>query len=290
MFQKIKNNLGWLVLAGLMIGAVFIWLAVLAQAQGVRVKLDFFDVGQGSAIFLAAPNGNQILIDGGPSDAILAKLGEAMPLFDRKIELLVLTHPDSDHLSGLIEVLKRYNVGQILETGILDSTAEYQEWNDLIKQKNIPLVFAQAGQIVTIANDLAVKILYPLGKINGQDFSKDTNHSSIIGRIYYGKNSILFTGDAEANAEAPLVLSGADLKSDILVVGHHGSKTSTTDEFLAAVAPQIAVIQVGAKNRYGHPSQEALGRLEEKDVKVFRTDLQKDIIFSCDLISCQITR
>jgi competence protein ComEC len=284
MFQRIKDNFIWVILAVLIAVAVFVWLMVFNQSASGEIKVDFFDVGQGSSIFLSAPNENQILIDGGPSDAVLAKLGEAMPVFDKKIELLVLTHPDSDHLSGLIEVLKRYTVSQILETGILDNTAEYKEWNSLIAQKNIPVVFAQVGQIIKVADNLSVKILYPLGKISGQDFSKNTNQSSIIGKIYYGKNSILFTGDAEANAEAPLVLSGADLKADILAVGHHGSKSSTSEEFLAAVAPQIAVIQVGVKNRYGHPAPETLEKL--KSINIFRTDLMGDINFSCNLEKC----
>lgn len=288
MLQKIKSNLGCLVLAGLAMAAVFVWLAVFAQAQDSRVKIDFFDVGQGSAILIDAPNQNQVLIDGGPSDAILAKLGQALPFYDRKIELLILTHPDSDHLSGLVEVLKRYEVGQILETGIADKSAEYRIWNDLIKNKNIPVVFARAGEVVKIADNLAIEILYPFGKIIGQDFSKNTNATSLVGKIIYGQNSVLFTGDAEEQTEQSLVFSGANLKADILVVGHHGSKNSTSEKFLSAVAPKIAVIQVGAKNKYGHPTQEVLDRL--KGVDIFRTDLDKDVNFACDLARCLLAR
>lgn len=284
MFQKIKNNFGWVILVGLLSGAVFVWLAVWELAPGNKVKIDFFDVGQGSAILIEASNNNQVLIDGGPGDAVLAKLGQALPFFDKKIELLILTHPDADHLSGLVEVLRRYEVGQILETGIADNTAEYSAWNDLIKEKNIAVVFARAGQIVKIADNLAIEILYPFSKISGQDFSKNTNATSIVGKIFYGQNTILFTGDAEGSAESPLVFSGLNLKADILVVGHHGSKSSTSEEFLTAVAPKIAVIQVGAKNKYGHPAPEVLERL--KGVNVFRTDLDKDIDFECGLAEC----
>ena len=283
MLQRLKNKIPHLILAGLLLVAVFVWLAVWEARVSDKVKIDFFDVGQGSAIFVGAPNGNQILIDGGPSDAVLAKLGQALPLFDRKIELLILTHPDSDHLSGLVEVLKRYEVGQILATGIADNSAEYRAWNDLIKQKNIPVVFARAGDVVKIADNLAIQILYPFGKINGQDFS-NTNSTSIVGKIFYGQNTVLFTGDAEGSVENPLLFSGINLKADILVVGHHGSKNSTSAEFLAAVAPKIAVIQVGAKNKYGHPTQEVLDRL--KNVKVLRNDLDGDVDFECDLVKC----
>lgn len=288
MLQRIKNNLGWIFLAGLLVGAVFVWSAVLAQETGRsdKIKIDFFDIGQGSAIFIAAPNGNQVLIDGGPSDAVLAKLGEAMPLGDRQIELLILTHPDADHLDGLVEVLRRYDVAQILETGIVDSTADYRAWNDLIKQKNIPVVLAQAGQVVKIADNLEIKILHPFGQIAGQDFKNNTNASSIVGKLIYGQNTMLFTGDAEGSVEAPLVFFGVNLKADILVVGHHGSKNSSSADFLAAVAPQIAVIQVGLKNKYGFPTQEVLDRLKTVGAKIFRTDLDGDIDFTCDLEKC----
>lgn len=280
-----KDKIPYLILTALLLVAIFVWLAVFEFQSGDKVKIDFFDVGQGSAILVEAPNNNQVLIDGGPSDIVLAKLGQALPFFDRKIELLILTHPDADHLSGLIEVLKRYEVGQILETGIADSAAEYQVWNKLIKQKNIPVVFAAAGQIVKVADNLAIKIIYPLGRIDGRDFSKNTNSTSIVGKIFYGQNTVLFTGDAEESTEKPLLLLGADLKADILAVGHHGSKNSTSPEFLAAVAPQVAVIQVGLKNKYGHPTQEVLDRL--KGLDIFRTDLDKDVNFECDLAKCQ---
>ncbi|HRY52325.1 MAG TPA: ComEC/Rec2 family competence protein [Candidatus Portnoybacteria bacterium] len=272
----------------LVLAAVFVWSRVLAQTPENLVKIDFLDVGQGSAILVNAPNGNQVLIDGGPSDAVLAELGEELPIYDKKIELIILTHPDSDHLSGLIEVLKRYEVGQILETGIADSSAEYKEWNGLIEQKKIPVIFASAGQNIAIADNLAIKILYPLGKINGQDFSKNTNATSIVGKIIYGQNAILFTGDAEEQTEKILQMVGTDVRADILVVGHHGSKTSTSVEFLSAVAPLSVIIQVGANNRYGHPTTEVLERL--KNFNIFRTDLDKDINFSCDLAKCALAR
>jgi len=124
-----------------------------------------------------------------------------------------------------------------------------------------------------------------LGKINGRDFSKNTNATSIVGKIIYGGNSILFTGDAEEQTEQPLLMLGADLRADILAVGHHGSKNSTSAEFLSAVAPQIAVIQVGAKNRYGHPASETLARLKNV-ASILRNDQVGDINFQCDLRAC----
>jgi competence protein ComEC len=289
MIQRLKNKINYLVLAGLLIIGFFVWRASSVQSTSDKLAIDFFDVGQGDALLVAAANGNQVLIDGGPSDAILAKLGQAMPLGDREIELVILTHPDADHLSGLVETLKRYRVDEILETGIADSSAEYQAWNDLIKEKQVPVVFAQAGQTIGIADNLGIKILYPFGKINGQNFGEKTNNTSIVGKIFYGRNSLLFTGDAEAAAENSLLYSGEDLRADILQVGHHGSKNSTAEEFLKAISPSQAVIQVGAKNSYGHPTAEVLDRLKSQNVEIFRTDKQGDIDFSCDLNKCEMT-
>ena len=285
MFQHLKNKIPYLILAALLLVAIFVWLAVWELTPDDKVRIDFFDVGQGSAIFIAAPNNNQVLIDGGPSDAVLGKLGQAMPMFDRRIELIVLTHPDADHLNGLVEVLKRYQVEKILETGISDSSAEYQIWHKLIKEKNVPMVFAQAGQKIAIADNLTLKIIYPLGKIVNEDFANRTNSASIVSKLVYGRNSFLFTGDTEESTESILEWDNADLRADILQVGHHGSKSSTSEKFLELVAPKLAVIQAGLKNKYGHPSQEVLSRL--KNIKIFRTDLDGDIVFYCDLAKCE---
>jgi len=279
-----KNKIVVFLLGALFIATILVWLAVFwARADGL-VKVDFVDVGQGDAVFIEAPNQNQVLVDGGPSDAILAKLGRLLPFYDKKIDLLVLSHPDADHLNGLIEVLKKYDVGQILETGINDDTANYRTWQALIKEKNIPVVFARAGQVVQIADNLALKIIYPLGNIAGQDYTGKTNNSSLVAKLTYGQNKILLTGDAEKQTEAILLFSGADLSADILQVAHHGSKNSTSPEFVSAVAPKQAVIQVGADNRYGHPTQEVLDIL--KNVKIWRNDLDGDVEFSCGLKSC----
>jgi len=281
----LKNKILWLVLGALVLADFFIWLAIFESAPASKIKADFFDVGQGSAIFLDAPGGNQVLIDGGPSDAILTKLGENLPLFDRKIELLVLTHSDADHLDGLIEVLKKYEIGAVLETGAEDGSANYLFWRELLKEKNVPVIYACLGQEIKI-DDLEIKILAPAVKIAGQS-QKSANNSSVVGKIIFGENSILFTGDAESAEEAQLILNNIDLKSDILAVGHHGGKNSSNTDFLASVAAQTAVIQVGKNNRYGHPAQETLARLN--GLEILRTDLSGDIEFECDLKECQRT-
>lgn len=280
---RLRNKLVLIIFSGLILTGFFIWLAIFETWPTSKIKISFFDVGQGSAIFLAAQNGNQVLVDGGPSDAILAKLGENLPLFDKKIELLILTHPDSDHLNGLIEVLKKYEVGAVLESGIDNNSSNYLFWHKLLKENNVPVYFAYLGQTIKIADGLQIKILAPLVKIAGWSF-ESTNNTSIAGKIIYGRNSLIFTGDAEKAEETQLIFSGLNLKAQILSVGHHGSKNSSSDDFLAAVGARTAVIQVGKNNRYGHPSQEALERL--KNSEIWRTDLSGDINFECDLKEC----
>ncbi len=280
-WRKFKQYFGFLVVGTLVIAAILVWTAVFAKAQNVgELEVHFFDIGQGKAIFIEAPDGNQILIDGGPDNSVIEKLSAAMPVFDRDIDLLILTHPDSDHLNGLVEVLKRYNVAKIMETGIVDSTPEYAAWNNLIKEKNIPVVYVQGGEKIKIGKGFLMEILYPNRSLAGEAPS-NTNSSSIVARLDYGQNSFLFTGDTEPVTESYLVGSGTNIDVDILDVSHHGSKNATGEEFLSAATPETAVIQVGANNRYGHPAQETLDRL--KNAKVYRTDLCGDIDILSDL-------
>ena len=254
--------------------------------QQAPLKIVFFDVGQGNSVFIEAPNKNQILIDGGPGSQILNKLGQAMPFFDRDIDALVLTHPDADHLNGLIDVLKKYKVDKIIEPCVVDSSAAYGEWNKLIEEKKIYKTCAKFGQKIKLDKGVELNILYPLQSLEGASL-KNTNDASIAAKLFYGENKILLVGDAEEKTEYQLINSGVDLKSQILQVGHHGSKSSTSENFLKAVNPEIAIIQVGKNNRYGHPAQEVLGRLKNISAKIFRTDLDGDIEFLCDEHNCE---
>ncbi|MBI4708957.1 MAG: MBL fold metallo-hydrolase [Candidatus Portnoybacteria bacterium] len=279
MIQKFKRKFipAWLGI--LAVVAIFVWLAVFAKAQSNFLEVNFFDIGQGKAIFIESPDGNQILIDGGPDNSVLEKLSEKMPFFDRSIDILILTHSDSDHLNGLIEVLKRYEIGRIVQTDAKDPSAAFQIWQNLIKEKNIPVLFALGGQKIKIGEGFLIEILYPNRSL-AQETLKNTNAGSIVARLIYGQNSFLFTGDSEEATESYLLGTGAKIDSDILDVSHHGSKNSSSQEFIDAISPEIAVIQTGVKNRYGHPHQEALDRL--KEARIFRTDLCGDILILSD--------
>jgi len=227
--------------------------------------------------FIEIPNGNQILIDGGPSIRILDKLGGVMPFWDRSLDLIILTHPHADHLDGLLEVLKRYDADMVMETGVNHSLPEYEEWRKLLKEKEIRVITAKRGQRVRLAESAGLDVLMPFKNFSGES-PKNIHESMIIAKLYYGLNTALLTGDAEKSLEYQLLFYGDDLDSDILKVGHHGSKTSTSEEFLKAVSPQVAIISAGRKNRYGHPHQEVIDRIRKAGVQARRTDQNGDIL------------
>lgn len=289
--SSFKRNLKWYVLGTLFLAAVLVWLAVLAYQPSGFLEVRFFDVGQGDAIFITAPNGNQALVDGGPDKSVLAKLGRAMPFWDHSIDLLVLTHPHLDHLAGLVEVLKRYKVGAILMPNESIGTAAFNQFLKLIKERNIPVKYAKAGMIIHFGDSAAFYILSPQSGAELQfdehsegfgEKGMSLNESSIVGKLVYAKAKFLLAGDAGVETEQKLLASGYNLAAAVLKIGHHGSRYSTSEEFLKAVSPIYAVISAGANNRYGHPAPETLERLAEFGVKILRTDLNGDIIVKTD--------
>ena len=271
------------VILGTLVGLnILAWTAVW-ELRGSGLEVTFFDVGQGDAAFIETPERQQILIDGGPNSAILEKLGKEMPFWDRTIDWIILTHPEKDHLAGLLEVLKSYKVENILWTGVVRDTAEFTEWQKLIKEEGAKIFIAEAGvRILGGPTSLQIwgrsdlDVLYPFESLEGKEM-KDSNDTSIIVKLIFGKISFLFTGDASQSVERRLVLGLAkhNLDAEVLKVGHHGSKTSTSGEFVEAVSPEIAVISAGRNNSYGHPHREVLDNLA--GVNIFRTDLSGDI-------------
>ncbi len=258
---------------------IIAWLVVYDLSRSKFLEVNFFDVGQGDAIFIETSDSRQILIDGGPGSAVLEKLGKAMPFWDRTIDLVILSHPEADHLSGLLEVLKRYKVENILWTGIVRDTAEYEEWQRLIKEEGAKIVIAGPGQKIRAANAV-INIIYPFDNIEGKSF-QNSNDTSVVAKLVFGDNSFLFTGDVYQSAEKKILERGSDIDSDVLKIGHHSSKTSNSEEFIAKVSPEIAVISVGKDNSYGHPHNEVLETLAKYGINVLRTDLDGDIkIFS----------
>lgn len=229
------------------------------------------NVGQGDALFIETPEKHQVVVDGGPDMRVLSELSRVMPFYDRTIDMLVLSHPQADHMFGLLEILKRYRVANVLMTGVNYPTDLYAEFLKLVREEGAHVVFAHAGQTVALGS-VELDVLYPLGIIHGTDAVGDVNDTSLAGVVRYGDTSFLFMGDAGLAEEVVLVESGVSLDIDVLKISHHGSRTSTSQLFLEKTTPEIAVVSVGAKNTYGHPNPDTLARLG--NIPLYRTDTQ----------------
>ncbi len=251
------------------------WSVVFDLINVGNLEVNVFDIGQGDSIFIETPNKYQILVDGGPNNKVLEKLGGVMKPWDKTIDLIVLTHPDHDHIAGLIEVLKNYKVDYVVWNGLLKDNGECNEWKEILDSYDIE------NRIVSSKNKIETPkvhfdLLYPFKKYKNEEV-KDFNDTSIVLRLSYDKNSFLLMGDLSKSKEEKLIEKNIELSSDVLKVGHHGSKTSSGDDFIQKVDPEIGIISAGKDNRYNHPSPEVLEVLNKYDIKVLRTDLNRDI-------------
>ena len=264
---------------------IFCWKEVFDLVKDADIlKVYFLDVGQGDSSFMQTPEGHQILIDGGPDASALEKLSSLMPFWDRTIDLVILTHPESDHMQGLLDILQRYKADYILWTGVNRISPGYDVWlSALEKQKKMgaKIIIADAGKRIK-AGYVLIDTLYPLESTEGKELKNTSNDTCIVSKLIFGKNSFLLTGDISSTAEKEIVDSGKNVDSDVLKIAHHGSKYSTSDLFLENVIPKVAIISVGTKNTYGHPTPEVLQRLEKFGIKVFRTDKDGDVKFISD--------
>ncbi|MBI3040916.1 MAG: DNA internalization-related competence protein ComEC/Rec2, partial [Chloroflexi bacterium] len=242
-----------------------------------RLHVSFLDVGQGDAILMQRGS-QQILVDGGPNPQALAlALGREMPFWDRTIDLVILTHPHADHITGLLEALNKYKVKQVLYPDLEYESSLYEEWFNLIEAKDIKYTLAQAGQRINLGAVIIEVLNPPLPLLAATE--SDIDNNGVVLRLEMGEVSFLFTGDAMWQAEFELIARRAGLPSTVLKVAHHGSGTSTTAAFLAVVNPHLAIISVGESNPFGHPSDEVTGRLEQKlgQENIYRTDEQGTI-------------
>jgi competence protein ComEC len=259
---------------------------IIFYSQSQQLKIIFLDIGQGDSI-LIEKGSNQILIDGGPSgQKEMEKLGKYIPFWDRKIEIIIATHPDQDHIGGLIDAMENYKVGKIIDTGAKSDSQVYKKYLETINEKNIARLKGEKNMNIKIG-EANLEILYP-GKVL-EDNVKDTNSDSIVAKLVYGENFFLFTGDFPTEKDADMFNFQVDLSAKVLKVSHHGSKYATSEEFLNKVNPQDAVISCGKNNSYGHPAVEILDRLRAKKVNIFRTDERGDIEYDCqNQFSCQM--
>ncbi len=219
-----------LLIFGIIAALAAILVFWLAFQTADNLEVDFLDVGQGDSILIKTPYGQNILIDGGPDNSVIEKLGEELPWWDRQIDLMVLTHPHSDHLTGLIDVIKRYKVKKILYTGVVHTSSDYLAWLKLVKNKKIPLIIISRPQIIKLGRDSELNIIYPRKNLAGQTMD-NLNNSSIVAKLIYGKTKFLFTGDIESEAEKELADAAVNLQADVLKVAHHGSNNSSGKNF-----------------------------------------------------------
>jgi len=250
-------------LIAILIPSILIWVAII-NAPDNKLHVSILNVGQGDSILIQTPNHQNILIDGGPSpQAINLELSKKLPFWDREIDLMILTQPQADHITGLIEIVQNYEVKQIIESGLSINSFAYNQLLKLVQDKKITHFIAHAGQEIPLGNGMAIEILHPPESFL-QDMSDYINSNGIVLRLSYNTISFLFTADINEETEWYLISQRANLKSTVLKVAHHGSQTSTSAELLAVVAPKAAVISAGSNNNFGHPHSEVISRLSKK--------------------------
>lgn len=246
------------------------------------LKIAFLDVGQGDSIFIEGPTGIQILVDGGPDRAVVREIPKLTGPLDRDIDLIVMTHPDKDHIAGLPDVFEKYRVAKIMSPNLAGDTDTYSRVVASIgKEAGLEAYVAKRGQRIHLGGGAYADVLYP-----DKDVSRlrVTNDASIVLHVVYGNTSFLLTGDLPSTIEDVLVREVApeSLASTVLKAGHHGSKYSTSDAWLAAVSPDVVIISAGKTNTYGHPAPEVIGRIQKSGARVVSTIEEGTVTFESD--------
>ncbi len=268
-FKESTIGLVRLLLGALVLITVGLWVAVFGGSSGGTTTLYFLNIGQGDSSFIQLASGAQVLIDGGPSGkALLENLAKIMPAQDRYIDLVIMSHPQLDHFGGLIDVLKKYEVGAFIGSGRKGQVAAYKELHAQIEKHAVPYVEVREGDAIAIG-DAKISIL---GPSPSEVLSGELNDTMVVALLETSDIKALYTGDIGfANEER--IAKQYDVDVDVLKVGHHGSRFSSGEYLLKEVTPSVAVIEVG-KNTYGHPTKAALERLSKYAQRVFRTDQQ----------------
>ncbi len=264
---------------------IFIWTNVLSSSTNISkeseyLEISFLDIGQGDAIFIEAPNGRQMIVDGGPNTALMGELPKFLEFGDKTIDVIVITNPDADHISGFIPLLEDFEVYSVVEPGTVSETSTYKNLEEKIKEEGSPHILARAGTFIVLDKEKNIyfEILFPDRDVS----SWERNDGSIVGRLVYGETSFLLMGDATILTEG-IVTSSYDLSgTDILKLGHHGSKTSSGVPLLRETRPEIAIISRGKDNKYGHPHKEVIERLGIYDIPYLDTSTEGSITFLSD--------
>ena len=271
--MTLKNKIRIIVLKACRIFCVILILVVIIQLNQ-KLEIHFLDVGQGDSCFIVTPHNKTILVDGGGSTSSSFDVGKdtLIPyILDRgytKIDYIFISHFDQDHSLGCAKIIENLTVSNLVLTKQLEENDIYKHIVSIAKQKKINLIYVKAGDVITV-NGVKIKILHPQEKLIAEN---SINNNSIVFKLEYKSFSILFTGDIENIAEEVILSKNINLKADILKVAHHGSKTSSSQRFIEAVSPKIALIGVGKNNMFGHPNREVIERLQSYGTKIYRTD------------------
>lgn len=266
----------------LLVGTLGFW----TSREPATLRVWFADVGQGDGTIIRTPSRETIVVDGGKQNDFLREVDDHVPVTDRIIDLVVVTHADADHVTGLTNLIASGRVQTVLmNRDATVTTKTYTRLLSAIESHHVPVIEAQAGQVFDYGG-VHFKVLWPT--VDGLVKAKTTNERSVVLKVSFGSQDVLLTGDAPDTVEEQLLEQGSDVASEILKVGHHGSKYSSTPAFLQAVQPNLAVLSVGLKNTYGHPAQRVLSDLEKLDLEVLRTDVLGDILVECTQVHCQV--
>ncbi|MBI5003774.1 MBL fold metallo-hydrolase [Candidatus Kaiserbacteria bacterium] len=274
-------------ITGILIVALFavsvvVWGAVLREARHGVLTVSFLDIGQGDSIYIESPSGLTALIDGGPTAGVLREIGKMSPWYDRSIDVIIPTHPDADHITGLIDVLERYQVAYVVRSSVEGDTATWRTLEEMIEaraQKGTSVITADRGQIIDIGGGAYLEVLSPDRFVP----NLETNTGCVVTRLVYGNTSFMLSCDAPQAIEKYLVsLDGTNLHSNVLKAGHHGSKTSSSPLFVGYVDPQYAVYSRGCDNIYGMPHKETIATFEAFNIPTLDTCTMGTIVFHSD--------
>lgn len=241
------------------------------------LKVHFLDVGQGDSILVQLPNGRNMLVDAGKNDSASTIINYLKKSGIKRIDYLIGTHPHEDHIGSLDNVIKNFEIGELLMPRATTNTQTFQDVLTAAKNKGLQITTAKAGVSILDVENLSARILAPCGTT----YESLNNYSAVI-KVNYGDVAFLLTGDAEELSEQEILDSKADVKAQVLKVGHHGSHSSTSPGFLKAVSAKYAVISVGKDNDYHHPHSVTLDKLNKAGATVLRTDEKGTIVFGTD--------
>lgn len=268
-YNKIKLK-KYLFFIGIILIIFYFLITYQTSKKNNNLEVSFIDSGQADAIFIKTPNQKNIIIDFG-SEQGLKQLEKEIEWWNKQIDLIIITHPHDDHITGLLPIIKKYKIKQIMYNGLDYESNVYNELLNLITEYNIPLLLPNYNQIINIEPDCFLNIIYPITSFYQQTID-NINNSSIVSRLVCNNSSFLFMGDVETKIENEILATNLNIKSDVIKISHHGSVTASSEKFLEKVDPKIAIIMVGKNNNFNHPSLRLIKRLDKLNIKLFRTD------------------